>query len=210
MEDVSATRSELLARRVRIRLAEQGRDLLKEKRTALVNEFARLSREAVEGMDALRRSASAATQALSTAVALDGPEAVGSAALITGRELAVAVRSRTVAGVRIDELEANGAARAADARGYALVSTSGRIDLAAHRFEVVLDQLLKFAVLELTLRRLVEEIERTTRRLNALEHVVVPRIATERDWIKQVLEDRELESRVRLLRARGTRERRAA
>lgn len=210
MEDVSATRSELLARRVRIRLAEQGRDLLKEKRTALVNEFARLSREAVEGMDALRRSASAATQALSTAVALDGPEAVGSAALITDRELAVAVRSRTVAGVRIDELEANGAARAADARGYALVSTSGRIDLAAHRFEVVLDQLLKFAVLELTLRRLVEEIERTTRRLNALEHVVVPRIATERDWIKQVLEDRELESRVRLLRARGTRERRAA
>ena len=110
----------------------------------------------------------------------------------------------------IDELEANGAARAADARGYALVSTSGRIDLAAHRFEVVLDQLLKFAVLELTLRRLMEEIERTTRRLNALEHVVVPRIATERDWIKQVLEDRELESRVRLLRARGTRERRAA
>jgi V/A-type H+-transporting ATPase subunit D len=65
MEQVSATRSELLARRARIRLAAQGRDLLKERRSALVHEFNRLGASALASMDALDRDA--ATPAASSA-----------------------------------------------------------------------------------------------------------------------------------------------
>ena len=53
------------------------------------------------------------------------------------------------------------------------------------------------------MRRLAEEITRTTRRLNALEHVVVPRLEGERDFIAMVLDERELENRVRLMRAKA-------
>jgi V/A-type H+-transporting ATPase subunit D len=57
---------------------------------------------------------------------------------------------------------------------------------------------------------LAEEITRTTRRVNALEHVVIPRLESERDAIQAVLDERELEDRVRLRRARAAGRRRDA
>ena len=71
----------------------------------------------------------------------------------------------------------------------------------------MLDGLLEVAALELSLRRLADEIGRTTRRVNALEHVVVPLLEKERGFIALVLEERELEGRIRLLRARSKVER---
>jgi V/A-type H+-transporting ATPase subunit D len=67
----------------------------------------------------------------------------------------------------------------------------------------VLDRLLEVAALELSVRRLADEIARTTRRMNALEHVVLPELEAERAHIALVLEQRELEDRVRLLRMRS-------
>ena len=81
MQQVSATRSELLARRARIRLAAQGRDLLKERRSALVREFNRLGASALASIDALDRDAADAGRLLGLSVAAQGPEPVESAAL---------------------------------------------------------------------------------------------------------------------------------
>ena len=67
----------------------------------------------------------------------------------------------------------------------------------------MLDRLLDVAALELSVRRLANEIARTTRRMNALEHVVVPRLEAERARIALVLEEREMEDRVRLRRMRS-------
>ena len=72
----------------------------------------------------------------------------------------------------------------------------------------MLDRLLDVAALELSVRRLADEIARTTRRMNALEHVVLPGLETERAHIALVLEEREMEDRVRLRRVRSTRSRR--
>jgi V/A-type H+-transporting ATPase subunit D len=83
------------------------------------------------------------------------------------------------------------------------VATTPRIDVAAASFERLLDLLLDVAAAELSLRRLAGEISRTTRRVNALEHIVVPRLERERDAIEMVLAERELEDRVRLRRARA-------
>jgi V/A-type H+-transporting ATPase subunit D len=67
----------------------------------------------------------------------------------------------------------------------------------------MLDLVLDVAAAELSLRRLAGEISRTTRRVNALEHVVVPRLERERAVIAMVLAERELEDRIRLRRARA-------
>jgi V/A-type H+/Na+-transporting ATPase subunit D len=203
MQQVSATRSELLARRARIRLAAQGRDLLKERRTALVHEFNRLGASALASIDALDRDAADAGRRLGLAVAAHGPEPVESAAFAAKGEVEVSLRTRSVAGVPIVEIEAEPVARARTDRGYSLAATSARVDEVAERFEAVLDRLLELAVLELSVRRLADEIARTTRRMNALEHVVVPRLESERAHIALVLEEREMEDRVRLRRMRS-------
>lgn len=209
MPQVSATRSELLARRSQIELAKGGRDLLKEKRTALMREFSRLSQSAVAAMQNLEERAADARSALGEAVALDGPEAVGSAALAATGEVEVGLASRSVAGVGIVELEHGPVGRSRTERGYSLAATTPRIDGVAEGFEAVVEDLLDFVAVELSLRRLAEEITRTTRRINALEHVVVPRLAKERDYIELVLNERELEDRGRLARAKARSEEKA-
>jgi V/A-type H+-transporting ATPase subunit D len=208
VEQLSATRSELLARRQRIALATQGRDLLKEKRAALMLEFGRLSAGVLEAVATLGRRAAESASALADAVAFDGAEAVGSAALAAAGDVATHVSTRSVAGVSVVELEHHRVSRARTARGYSLAATTPRIDVAAASFERQLDLLLDVAAAELSLRRLAEEISRTTRRVNALEQVIVPRLEDERDAIEMVLDERELEDRVRLRRARGARRQR--
>jgi V/A-type H+-transporting ATPase subunit D len=143
-------------------------------------------------------------------VAFDGPAAVGSAALAASADIGTRLSLRIVAGVPVLELEHDPISRARTSRGYALVATSPRTDVAAASFERLLDLVLGVAAAELSLRRLAGEISRTTRRVNALEHVVVPRLEQERHAIEMVLAERELEDRIRLRRARaaGRRKRR--
>ena len=203
MEQVSATRTELIARRLQIGLATQGRDLLKEKRAALVVEFGLLSTGVLEAVEILGRRAAESAAALSSAVAFDGPEAVGSAAIAASGDITTRLSLRIVAGVPVVELKHDRISRARTGRGYGLVATTPRTDVAAASFERLLDLVLDVAASELSLRRLAGEISRTTRRVNALEHVVVPRLEHERDVIQLVLAERELEDRVRLRRARA-------
>jgi V/A-type H+-transporting ATPase subunit D len=203
---LSATRSELLARRAQIGLAEQARDLLKEKRDALKREFVRLSASVLEAMDDLEERCADGRRELSGAVALEGQESVGSAALAAAGAIEVGLHTRSVAGVSIVEVDKPPLRRARTGRGYSLAATSARIDRVADAFEAQLDLLLDIVASELSLRRLAAEIARTTRRVNALEVVVVPRLREERDRIAAVLEEREREDRVRLSRARRRRD----
>ena len=203
MQHVSATRTELLARRARIDLARQGRDLLKDKRAALVRELQRLAGRAVAGSAELEARAAEGREALGEAVALDGPEAVSSAALAASANVELGLETRNVAGVRLVEIHSAGASRALTARGYSLAASSPRIDRVAELYERLIDLLLDTSATELSLERLAAEIRRTTRRVNALEQVVVPRLERERDHIATVLNEREREDRVRLRRAKA-------
>jgi V/A-type H+-transporting ATPase subunit D len=88
-------------------------------------------------------------------------------------------------------------------RGYSLAATSSRVDWIAELHERLLDELLDAVGVELSMRRLAEEIQRTARRVNALEHVVIPRLEDERRYIALVLDEREREDRTRLRRAKA-------
>src|SRR5438094_9107983 len=153
MEQLSATRTELIARRVQIGLATQGRDLLKEKRAALVVEFGHLSSGVLEAVETLGRRAAESAGALSSAVAFDGPEAVGSAALAASGDIATRLSLRIVGGVSVVELEHDRISRARPSRGYGLVATSPRIDVAAASSQRLLEPVLDVAASELRQRR---------------------------------------------------------
>jgi V/A-type H+-transporting ATPase subunit D len=144
----------LLARRARIELAAQGRDLLKDKRAALMKEFGRLSASVVEVVEELGRRAAESRRALLDAVSTDGAESVGSAALAASGDVATHLSARSVAGVRVVELEHEPVLRPRTERGYDLVTSTPHVDAAAAGFERQLDRLLDVAASELSLRRL--------------------------------------------------------
>ncbi|GAB4560381.1 MAG: V-type ATP synthase subunit D [Anaerolineae bacterium] len=208
VEHVSPTRMALLAKRAQIALAEQGRDLLKEKRQALLRELQQTVQRILVSSDALEQAASEACQALIIALALEGPEALESAALAAHGQMEVQTTIVNVMGVQIPHIRKESVERPSLQRGYGLSTTSPRVDEVATRFEAVIDVLLDLTVQEVRLRRLVDEIRMTTRRVNALEEILLPRLRAERDYIQMMLEEREREMIFRLKRLQTARQRR--
>jgi V/A-type H+/Na+-transporting ATPase subunit D len=200
MTTVTATRSELLARRSKQGIAQRGHALLTQKRAALIGELRQAGREVGDKRAELERIAAAARRALRRAEVTDGPQAVASAALAASRPVPAEVTSRSVAGVPVIGLDADRVTRGRGERGYALVASTATIDLVAESFEAELEALLDLAAAELNLRRLAAEVARVTRQVNALERVVIPRLAAEQRQIAATLEQRALEDRVRLTR----------
>ncbi len=166
MSNVSVTRMELLAHKAQLALANQGRDLLEQKRSALMKEFMYTAHTALERSDALQTSAADASQSLAKAEAMAGAEAVRSAALASRAGFRLEVTTSSVMGVRVAHIEQKSAARSLFDRGYSIVGTSISIDEAAAAFEREVEAILQLAETELRLARLGDEIQRTSRRLN--------------------------------------------
>jgi V/A-type H+-transporting ATPase subunit D len=198
MRKISVTRMELLVRKAQITLAWQGRDLLEQKRTALMKEFLRIADTVMERSDALQRAAANARQALAWAEAFGGTEVVKSAALASRSDLPLQVSSVSVMGVKVPRIEQKRVSRSVLGRGYSIVGTSITIDEVAEAFETEVDSIIKLAESELRLTRLASEIQRTSRRLNALDHLLIPRLEAERDFIQMALDERERSDHFRL------------
>ena len=207
MSTISVTRMELLARKAQIALASQGRDLLEQKRTALLKEFLRMADTALERSDALQFAATNSRHALARAEAIAGTEAVRSAALASRAELPLQVTTTRVMGVKVPHIEQKRVARSMLDRGFAITGTSTTIDEAASAFENQVETIIELAEMELRLTRLATEIQSTSRRLNALEHVLIPRLKTERDLIQMTLDERERADHLRLKLVKRTLER---
>ncbi|MDR5693909.1 MAG: V-type ATP synthase subunit D [Armatimonadota bacterium] len=199
MQTISPTRMNLLQRRNQLRLAEQGVDLLKKKRDALVQDFFNVVRRALEARERLNRKCEEAYVLLSLTKAWEGREALESAALARKQELFVDIDIRNVWGTKIPEVSpVNGRATPSDRYNPVDVS-AGTLETRSN-FEEVLAALLEVASTEVKLKKIGEEIKKTTRRVNALEQIVIPRIRSEIRYIRAVLEQREREDIYRLKR----------
>ena len=206
MSQVSPTRMNLLQRRGQLRLAQKGVDLLKKKRDALVAEFFGLVREAMEARKALDQAAKEAYAALLLAQAFDGPEVVAGAALgvppLEGGEAA----AENVWARKGRSLKATSPAGAL----LSPVGTPAYTLEASRAFRRYAEALIRVANTETRLKKIGEEIKKTTRRVNALEQVVIPGIRAQIRFIQQVLEQREREDTFRLKRIKGKIEAREA
>lgn len=199
-EFVSPTRMNLLARRTQRDLAQQGVDLLKRKRDALVADFFKIVRQALAARERLTAAAREAYVFLSLAKAVEGKEALEAAAMADRREVLVDIEVRNVWGTKIPEVGVRDIRRPLLQRGHNPTATSARTIESATRFEEVLAAILQVAATEIKLKKIGEEIKKTTRRVNALEQVVVPRIRAEIRYIAAVLEQRAREDVFRLKR----------
>ena len=205
MNALVATRSELLQSRRRAAFVAQGRDLLKDKRTALVREFRHHGVELLSGLERLRDLAAEARRTLDRAVAVCGPEVLASGAMVAGTGISAELKSRTVAGVRVFDLRHEQVRRGPGTRGWASALASTHLDAVALAYEKQLEWLLDLCAVELSVRRLAGEIARTTKQVNGLENIVLPRLHEEARRIALTLDEREREEHARLRRARTRR-----
>lgn len=199
MEEVRPTRSELLERKVQITLAEQGMDLLKQKRDALLIEFMSVMDETLRLSNDLQRTTNEAQYSLAIAKAVDGVVSVRSAAFATRGEITIDMTGTKIMGISVPVVtKGDSPLRTSFTRGYAITGVSSRIDETADKFERILDVIIEYADIETRLKRLGEEIQKTNRRVNALEQITVPQLKEQVSYIRQALDERSREELFRL------------
>lgn len=211
MEEVRPTRAELLERREQIKLAEQGMDLLKQKRDALLIEFMGVMDETLRLSESLQKSVSEAQYSLAVAKAVDGTVALRSAGMATKGEIVVDMTGTKIMGVSVPVVtKGESPIRSSFTRGYAVTGISSRVDETADKFERILDVIIEYADIETRLKRLGEEIQKTNRRVNALEQVTVPQLREQVTYIRQTLDERAREDLFRLKKVKKKIERKKA
>lgn len=189
-ENIAPTRSNLLQRRDQRKLAVRGADLLKRKRDALVAEFFDLVKVSLEARRHLTEASREAYFALFLANAWDGPEAVGSLALAQGSRLEVSLVMQNIFGVKVPQVQPP----TFDERlPFSPIGAGAQTLAAARQFRKLTEALIEVAATETRLRRIGEEINKTNRRVNALEQLVIPNINIEIRQIRSVLDQRALE-----------------
>jgi V/A-type H+-transporting ATPase subunit D len=199
MEEVRPTRSELLERRAQIALAQQGMDLLKQKRDALLIEFMGVMDETLRLSDSLQKTVREAQYSLAVAQAVDGTVALRSAGLATKGEIVVDMTGTKIMGVSVPVVtKGESPIKSSFTRGYSVTGVSSRVDETADKFEHILDVIIEYADIETRLKRLGEEINKTNRRVNALEQVTVPALNEQVTYIRQTLDERAREDLFRL------------
>lgn len=205
-----ATRMALLAGRARLSLARGGRELLEQKRDALLRELYRDVRTVVAQHEELESAAGAARLALDSSRVWLGHEAVAAAATAAAGEIAVDVEPVTVMGVAVPAVAPRDLVRRPESRDRSPLMSGASLELAAERFEEVLTIAIRLATMEARVRRLAREIRRTSSRVNALRTRVIPELVADTRAIGMGLEQREREDRFRLKQVKRARVARAA
>lgn len=211
MEEVRPTRSELLERRAQIQLAQQGMDLLKQKRDALLIEFMSVMDETLRLSEMLQRATAEAQYSLAIAKSVDGNVSVRSVAMATKGDVSIDMSGTKIMGIAVPVVtKGESPVRSSFTRGYSITGVSSRIDESADKFERILDVIIEYADIETRLKRLGEEIQKTNRRVNALEQITVPSLREQVAYIRQTLDERAREDLFRLKKVKKKIERKKA
>ncbi|MBI1833951.1 MAG: V-type ATP synthase subunit D [Candidatus Andersenbacteria bacterium] len=185
---VNPTRMELLRSKKRSTLAKKGHKLLKDKRDGLMQEFMKIVREARQLRDQVDAKLAEAMQHFVLAQSTMLPEAVALVRRLKPYGIELSVAEKNVMGVRIPEFDIT--LTETDEK-YSNWETSVELDAAMKLFRDLLPLLLKLASIEKAAELLAQEIERTRRRVNALEYVLIPQLKDTIKYIRMKLDEQE-------------------
>lgn len=200
MDDVKPTRSELMKLKKKIKLAESGYNLLKKKRDGLILEFFEILKRAKTLRQELATEYKEAQHKVNIARTLETDLKIRSMALALHDKPTITLQTRNIMGVVVPKIETTMTTKGMKERGYGIVESSSAIDEAAAAYERVVEKTIKAAEVETAMKRLLQEIEKTKRRVNALEFSVIPKMHQTEKFIKLRLEEMERENVFRLKR----------
>ncbi|MBI2971721.1 MAG: V-type ATP synthase subunit D [Candidatus Aenigmarchaeota archaeon] len=198
MMNVKPTRSELIKLKKQIRLAQSGYKLLKKKRDGLIMEFFSVLKEAKTVRRDLNEKYGIAHRKLQLALALDGAVEIKTLSYALKERPSIELDVRNVMGVSIPVIRHGTIKKTLAERGYGLLSSSIRLEEMVRAYEELLEAVVMAAEVETKLRNILIEIERTKRRVNSLEFIVIPRLRLAAAFITLRLEELDRENIFRL------------
>ena len=198
--DIKPTRSELIKLKARIKQTKNGYKLLKMKRDGLFHEFRQLLADMIEAKREWTDAYRLAKQRIDLANAIDGGLAVRAAAIANSAHPEVEVERRNIMGVVVPSVSGTNLKSTFEERGVGYIGSSPYIDEASDSFSELIEKIVTASEMEATLKRLLEEIEATKRRVNALEFKVIPELEEAKVFIQLRLEEMEREETFRLKR----------
>ena len=200
---VNPTRMELTRLKKKLVTATRGHKLLKDKRDELMRQFLNLVRENME----LRKQVEAGIKAANTnfviARAAMSEETLHTALMAPKQEVYLEAEKKNVMSVDLPVFQYR--TRTADTNdiySYGFAFTSGDLDDAVKSLSDVLPQMLELAEKEKDCQLMAAEIEKTRRRVNALEHVIIPETQENIRYITMKLDENERSSQIRLLKVK--------
>lgn len=205
-EDVKPTRKNLMEIEDRIEFSERGHDTLEKKRDGLIMEFMDILDESREIRSDLQQNYEEAQRKINMARSMEGDMAVRGAAAALENHPEITTQSKNIMGVVVPEIESTRVKKDLDERGYGVMGTSARIDEAAEAYEELLETIILAAEVETAMKKMLEEIEKTKRRVNALEFKLLPELRENKEYIEQKLEEREREETFTLKKVKEKKE----
>ncbi len=200
---VNPTRMELTRLKKKMQVARRGYKLLKDKRDELMKKFLELAsrnkelREKVEGM-----LESYYQGFLKVSSAMD-PEFLEEALMLSRQEVLLAISTKNVMSVEVPEFAFEKPdAAAAEIHSYGFAFTSAELDTSADFLSGMLPLMIELAQVEKSVHLLSNEIEKTRRRVNALEHVLIPQLEETIKYITMKLEENERGNLTRLMKVK--------
>ena len=201
--NVNPTRMELARIKKSLAVATKGHRLLKDKRDELMRQFLNIMREAKDLREEVEKGLKSASKSLAIAGSVLQREVINSAFLLPKQEVSLEIEKRNIMSVDVPIFKAKMRTSAeSDIFSYGYAFTGGDLDFAVSSFAEDLPKMLRLSELEKSAEMLAGEIERTRRRVNALEYVMIPDY---RDTIKRItmkLDEAERSNTVRLMKVK--------
>lgn len=187
----------------RYQTARKGHKLLKDKRDELMRRFLEVVREDRRLRERVEAALTDAYRSFTVASAVSSPNMLYEALLCPKKEGALAVDYQNVMSVTVPTFELKLLSEEVDDHcNYGLAFTSGELDASLRELSGIMEDMIRMAELEKTAQLLAEEIERTRRRVNALEYILMPQYLETIKTIKMKLDENERGNTTRLMKVK--------
>lgn len=196
---ITPTRMELTRIRKKLTSAVRGHKLLKDKRDELMRQFLEMANEGVRLRKQIETTLDKSRRSFITARAEMTDEAVNTALAAPKHEMEIEAEIVNVMSVSVPELSLKAYN---DVPSYGYAFTTSALDDAAAELRAIIPDMLRLAQLEHSCRLMADEIERTRRRVNALEHVTIPQAQENIKYITMKLSENERANQVRLMKVK--------
>ena len=197
---VNPTRMHLLRLKKRLKLAVRGHKLLKDKQDELMRRFMDLVREIKGLRQEVEVELQKAFERFTLARSVMSKAALGEALALPGKRLEVEVTTSRIMSIEVPVFEPKAEGKIFC---YGFVNTSGELDMSLRSLDAVLLRLIDLARAEKTMMLLADEIDRTRRRVNALEYTLIPSLKETIQYITMKLEELERSNLTRLMKIKA-------
>ena len=200
---ITPTRMMLKQLKGRLKTARRGHKLMKDKSDELMRRFMDIVRLNKQLRERVESGLTASFASLQVASAIMSPEMLEQALLYPRQSVELGVTFKNIMSVNVPEYSFHTKNNdPSEICPYGFAQTSGELDDALEQMAKVFEDMLELAQVEKTMQLLAEEIERTRRRVNALEYVMIPELEENIRYITMKLEENENSTKVRLLKVK--------